>query len=107
MTQEIRRFPRGHKVICAFPSSDGWEEVFAEKNVSFKTENGLLLVEGFVSGDEPGVGLSVVALDNPSVCLIRNYDVLGEIMRNKIESGYYDYWVTDYHYRGFSPTCPY
>jgi len=66
----IQRLPKGHRVVCAFLFD--WKSIVKDNKSSYTEDNEKIFVECFVSGDEPGSGLSVVALDNPEWCIYQN-----------------------------------
>lgn len=110
----VTRFPRGHRVICAFALS--YRDILKEKGVSFTEDDEKIFVECFISGDSAEKGLSMVTLDNPEFCLMHGRDeYLPPIVRESIAQGYYPYWVDKskkhlYQSLGTGygkPSCPY
>lgn len=111
----VTRFPKGHRVICAFALT--YRDAIKEKGVSFTEDDEKIFVECFVTGDSPENGLSIVALDDVKWCL--HHSAEGEtapLVRECVAQGYYPYWVVHekkHMYRRYngpaigSPSCPY
>ena len=112
-TKEIKRLPKGHKVIFCM-TEDRIREL-EEYKVSYKTIGpNRIEVEGFVSGDTQEKGLSCVALDNPMYCLChlleyQEHTKTDRWTRHRITKGYDDWWHKEGRYaaNGINPSCPY
>jgi len=68
----IQRLPKGHSVIYAYALGDDEKEYLRKKKVDFTEDDTKIFVECIVSGDEPGKGLSIVAVSNPLHCVYQD-----------------------------------
>lgn len=116
----IKRIPKGTPVKYFVPRR---AVLYLKRNeISFKpvkviTESrGLdkaFLIEAFVSGDEKEKGLSIVALDNPTVCLFHavpgnvQHGIEEDRIRKTALKGYAVYVDISSPSHGIAPVCPY
>lgn len=69
---KITRFPKGHKVIFAAPLTG--KKYLMRKGLTCTEDDIKIFIECFVAGDTEEKGLSVVALDNPTCCIMHSVD---------------------------------
>lgn len=103
---DIKRLPKGHEVIIEF-RPEAVEELC--KKVSFERYDDTIFIHGFVSGDTAELGLAVVALDEPEICLIR-VEKDASPYRTEIANGYVSEnrkKVGTLDIFKMQPTCPY
>ncbi len=94
----ISRIPKGHRVICAMPHH--YKPYITDQGIQCKEDDDKIYIEGFVSGDDPNIGLSIVALDNPEYCIyFANVHIRGDgpIIRAQrridAQNGFMNQWL--------------